>query len=236
MNPARRLANALLDLIYPPTCGGCRRAGTRLCPHCASQVHWLDAGPFCWRCGQPAAEDGVCSSCHDAPPALSAIRSAAIFTGPLREAIHVFKYNGRTDLAEPLASLMVEFWQRNTLPADVVVPVPLHHQRQRERGFNQAALLAQVFVALTGLPLSVDGLERIRETAPQIGLNAQQRRHNVYGAFRARPAALSGRRPLLIDDVCTTGATLEACAAALLSAGCQAVYALTLARASSTGQ
>jgi ComF family protein len=191
----------------------------------------LDAAPFCSRCGQPEPEDDLCSWCQQTHSALTAIRSAALFVTPLREAVHAFKYEGRVDLAEPLASLMVAFWQRHALPADVVIPVPLHRKRERERGFNQAALLAGVFGAAVELPVCLDALQRVRETIPQIGLGAEERRENVHGAFRARREALAGRRPLLIDDVCTTGATLEACAAALKQAGCRQVYALTLARA-----
>ncbi len=227
----RRLGEALLDLIYPPTCGGCGRAGTRFCTSCTAQVAWLDAGPFCSYCGRPTSVEGVCPWCRTASPPLAAIRSAALFVGPLRQAIHAFKYTGRTDLAGPLAALMAAFWERHPLPADLVVPIPLHPNRQRERGFNQAGLLAQAFAAQTGLPLALDGLARVRETAPQVGLSAQERRDNVRGAFHAWGDAWAGRRPLLVDDVCTTGATLEACAAALRSAGSRSVYALTLARA-----
>jgi len=226
-----RLANAFLDLIYPPTCGGCRRAGARFCQRCLAQVQWLDGGPTCSRCGRPDPDGELCPQCRRSPPELDALRSAAFFTGPLREAVHAFKYTGRTDLAEPLAGLMATFWQRAPLPADVVVPVPLHPARERERGFNQAASLARAFAAQVGLPLAAGGLVRVRDTPPQVGLNAQERQANVRGAFRAGPEPLPGRRLLIIDDVCTTGATLEACAAALLAAGCDAVYALTLARA-----
>lgn len=227
----RRVGEALLDLVYPPTCGGCGRAGMRFCSRCTARVAWLDTGPFCLRCGRPTFTGTACPWCQTAPPLLDAIRSAALFVGPLRQATHAFKYTGRADLAEPLAGLMVAFWERHPLPADLIVPVPLHPNRQRERGFNQAGLLAQAFAARTGLPLAPQGLARIRETAPQVGLNVQERRDNVRGAFCAQGEAFVGRRPLLIDDVCTTGATLEACARALHSAGSQAVYALTLARA-----
>lgn len=231
VNTARRLVGALLDLIYPPTCGGCQRAGARFCERCLAEVHWLDAGPVCLRCGRPDPDGQLCARCRHSPPALDAVRSAALFVGPLREAIHAFKYSGRSDLAEPLAGLMAAFWQRCALPADCVVPVPLHPSRERERGFNQATLLARAFAAQTGLTLTVGGLERVRETPPQIGLSASERRANVRGAFRIGVGMLPGRRPLIVDDVCTTGATLEACAAPLIAAGCETVYALTLARA-----
>jgi ComF family protein len=193
-------------------------------------VVWLDAQPFCARCGRPYSEDGLCGWCRRAPSALDHIRSAALFGGPLREAVHAFKYKGRVDLAQPLAELMVAFWRRNPLPADVIVPVPLHARRERERGFNQAVLLAQAFAARVELPVTV-ALERARETVPQVGLNAHERRENVRGAFTALIDMPSGHRALLVDDICTTGATLDACAVALRRAGCRRVYALTLARA-----
>jgi ComF family protein len=117
------------------------------------------------------------------------------------------------------------------MPVDVVVPVPLHTARLRERGYNQAALLARELAQQAGLPIDEGTLVRKRATAPQVELNAKQRKENVHGAFYCSGNALTGKRVLLIDDVCTTGATLEACAVALYENGARSVQALTLARA-----
>ncbi len=127
--------------------------------------------------------------------------------------------------------MMSRFWQKTPLPADVLVPVPLHPHRQRERGYNQAALLAQAFGKTVGIPVLTDVLFRCRNTVSQTTLNAQERRANVADAFTCVPGSVQGKQVLLIDDVCTTGATLEACSIALRTGGAISVWALTLARA-----
>ncbi|MFQ6099724.1 MAG: ComF family protein [Anaerolineae bacterium] len=145
--------------------------------------------------------------------------------------MHRLKYRGRTVLAEPLGGLMAAYWTQHPMSADLVVPVPLHPARLRERGYNQAALLAREMARRTGLVVEEQALIRQRATAPQVELNARQRKENVRDAFRCSGNSLAGKRVLLIDDVCTTGATLEACAVALYAGGARDVQALTLARA-----
>jgi ComF family protein len=173
----------------------------------------------------------VCPHCRHAPLEINGIRSAVIFEGPIREAIHHLKYNGRTSLAEPLGELLIEYWRANPLPADLIVPVPLHQARLRERGYNQSTLLGERLARASGLPLVESALRRVKATVPQITLTAAQRQANVQDAFEARAELVQGQRVLLIDDVCTTGSTLEACQRALKRAGAQSVWALTLARA-----
>nr|HID12457.1 ComF family protein [Anaerolineae bacterium] len=153
------------------------------------------------------------------------------FEGVLREAMHWLKYRGRTALAEPLGGLLAAYWMQHPMTADVVVPVPLHATRLRERGYNQAALLAREMARRVGLVVDELTLVRQRATAPQVELDAKQRKENVRDAFRCSDDALTSKQVLLIDDVCTTGATLEACAVALLEGGARGVQALTLARA-----
>jgi ComF family protein len=154
----------------------------------------------------------------------------------MRAAIHQLKYRGARHLAEPLGELLLETFDdigddtRIGPSADVLVPVPLHSSRLAERGYNQSALLAAELSRATGLPVADGPLRRIRPTEPQMALPAERRRANVVGAFAVRSAELVGARVLLIDDVCTTGSTLEACAAALKAAGTLQVRALTLAR------
>lgn len=126
---------------------------------------------------------------------------------------------------------MAECWQRASLPAEIVVPVPLHPSRLRGRGYNQAALLAWALSRRIGLPMDEESLCRVRATLPQMRLPAADRRRNVEDAFRCTTDRLSGRQVLLVDDVCTTGATLEACADALRKGGARSVWAFTLARA-----
>ncbi len=154
-----------------------------------------------------------------------------MFEGPLREAIHHLKYSGRTSLAEPLGAYLEARWRSASLPADLIVPVPLHVARQRERGYNQSALLAIPLSRESKLPVVEPALKRIKVTSPQVTLNAAERKANVCEAFEACDDLVRGRRVLLVDDVCTTGATLESSSVALRRAGAASVWALTLARA-----
>ena len=150
-------------------------------------------------------------------------------------AVGQFKYNDLRVLAGPLGSLMADRWEclrPGDREPDVIVPVALHPQRERARGYNQAALLADELSRQLGLPAVPDALVRVRDTMPQVGLSSHERRENVRGAFSCRGSTLSGRRVLLVDDVCTTGATLEAAASALLDGGVESVWAYTLARPS----
>lgn len=187
--------------------------------------------PFCIRCGNTVVNDELCPRCQTSPLQIESIRSVVYFEGGLRQAMHWFKYRGRTVLAEPLGDLMAAYWMQHGIPVDVVAPVPLHAARWRERGYNQAALLAREMARRVGLRVDEKVLIRQRATASQIKLDANQRKENVRDAFLCASDELSGKRVLLIDDVCTTGATLEACAVALRDGGARSVQALTLARA-----
>lgn len=175
-----------------------------------------------------------CPACQaeTAPPLLH-VRAAALHTSPLREWIHLLKYRQRPDLAAPLARYLVAAlyqpeWKGFLGRIDGVAPVPLHEQRQRERGYNQAELLARELCRRLGLTLRSDLLRRARFTRAQVQLSAAERQANVQGAFGASPAC-AGLHLLLIDDVFTTGATLRACASAARAAGAATVCALTLA-------
>ncbi|MDQ7031017.1 MAG: ComF family protein [Ardenticatenia bacterium] len=154
-------------------------------------------------------------------------------TGALRRAIHALKYEGRTDVARPLGLLLAARWHHTGVPVAGLLPVPLGAARLAERGYNQAALLAHEMGCVLKLPVLTGALHRVRETRPQVGLSQEDRLTNVRGAFQASPE-LAGKRWLLVDDVCTTGATLSACAQALLDCGATAVYAITLTRSADT--
>jgi ComF family protein len=180
----------------------------------------------------PTARCYRCQGYGDRLPLIT--RASALHTSPLRDAIHAFKYQGQPQLAPFLARYLVAVysqppWSNMPQAISAVVPVPLHEERLRERGYNQSELLALHFCRATGLSLQPTWLARIRETRQQVGLDPSQRRANVDGAFAAS-AGVAGQRLLLIDDVYTTGSTLRACAVAALDAGATAVYALTLAQ------
>ena len=225
-----RLRDRFLDLLFPPRCVGCRRVGAWLCEQCLDQLSPVSS-PNCVRCGDKVDGGELCERCRVSPLRIERIRSVLFFEGVLRDAMHHLKYRRRQALAEPLGEVMAAFWMQSPVPVDVLVPVPLHKSRLRERGYNQAALLARQMARRTGLPVDESLLARQRATASQVTLGAAQRRENVRGAFVCPGDAPVDKQILLIDDVCTTGATLEACAQALYQAGARSVQALTLARA-----
>jgi len=220
---------ALLDLFFPPRCPGCGRVGDLFCPTCRAAVEPI-TGPTCRRCGRPLPQDALCDDCRSQASHLDGIIAAVVFAGPVREAIHSLKYGNGRALAAPLAAFMVDAWRRAELSADCIVPVPLHASRLAERGYNQSALLARALASAISLPADEKLVTRSKATRQQALLNAAERRENVKDAFLCRATA-AGKRIVLVDDVCTTGSTLEACAAALRAAGAARVWALTLARA-----
>jgi ComF family protein len=222
-----------LDLLFPPRCASCKRGGHIICPPCIASIT-APTLPRCLHCQAQLTPTGVCKHCLSHPLALSGVRAVGIYEGPLRACIHSLKYKGNQRIAEFLGLLLANIYLGQHLQADVLIPVPLHSERHRQRGYNQSALLARVCSAHTGIPQREDILIRSRPTPPQVGSGIQARRHNVSGAFLCTPAFTGGRltrqRIIIIDDVCTTGATLEACAAPLFAAGARSVWGLVLAR------
>ena len=174
--------------------------------------------------------EGLCPTCRATASHLDRIASSAVFAHPLRDAIHSFKYNNGRDLARPFGVRMAAHWQRHGFAADLIVPVPLHAGRLAERGYNQAALLARELSRGVSVPIDETALVRRKATLQQALLKAVERRENVRDAFVCR-SDMAGRSVALVDDVATTGSTLEACAAALRAAGATSVWAFTLARA-----
>ncbi|MFZ1397745.1 MAG: ComF family protein [Candidatus Promineifilaceae bacterium] len=227
---ARGLADSLLNFVFPPVCGACKKAGSLLCEACHAQLQWVHA-PLCNRCGRPVSRaTDCCSVCQERPLPLNQIRAAVLFADPVSKLIHNLKYNGAFGLSKPLAALMAEAWQTWRMPVDLVLPIPLHAERERSRGYNQSTLLTRDFCHLVALPFAEKGLTRTRFTTPQVGLTAVERLKNVQDAF-ATQVEVAGKHLLLIDDVCTTGATMAAATHALLAAGAQTVSGYCVARA-----
>jgi ComF family protein len=230
---------AVLDLLYPALCAVCGALlgpGRRdpLCGRCWEGIARIGP-PYCLRCGAPmltleppGAPPASCSPCALAAPPWDYARAAARYAGPVREALHAFKFGGKRTLAGPLGDLLVGQCPLPAVP-EAVVPVPLAPARERERGFNQAALIAERLARALRAPLRPGWLVRVRPTAPQSDLGANERRLNVRGAFLAAPAA-AGRHVVVVDDVMTTGATVAECARALRAAGAQRIGVLTVAR------
>ncbi len=220
----------LTELLYPPRCEACHRPGTYFCADCLTAIAPFPA-PRCPRCDMPLASDTAdCARCrrHDIPT-LNGLRVCGNYTSPLQNAIHALKYNRFRDIAVPLSTLLAEAWQTRGVAVDGLIPVPLHSERLHARGFNQAELLAHTMAHTLAVPLYTDYMVRTRPTRPQVGLQRDARLQNVQGAFEATEAVRGGRW-LLVDDVCTSGATLEGCATALRQQGAKLVWAITLAR------
>jgi ComF family protein len=225
----RQVWSWLIDLLFPPRCGGCQKAGSLWCETCRAAVQPIEP-PWCEKCGEPFIADGLCANCRAHPLSIEKIRSVALFDGVLREAIHRFKYERLSSLAEPFGAMLADYWRAEQLAADWLIPVPLHPSRERDRGYNQSELLARQLSRRMNVPISRRGLRRTRATAVQMTLNAAERHANVAGAFACHEPRVRGACIVIIDDVCTTGATLEACAQAVLKAGAASVMGLTLAR------
>lgn len=225
MATLRRLGGAALDLAFPATCSGCGREGAALCAACLPALDARLTLPGGTPIGLPA----------DLPAPLLQVEWCAPFAGAVRSALHDLKYGGERRLAEPLGAAVARRWARAGNGPTIVVPVPVHAERERRRGYDQATLIADVVARGLGLPMA-RALERGRATIAQFELGRDQRASNVAGAFRLRASdpvaarSIAGRWVLLIDDVVTTGATLAACGEALIAGRALAVSAIAVAR------
>ena len=219
-----------LDWIYPPECAGCGEPGYRLCIKCLESIRFI-SGNICPVCGFPLAGRGeICPACRDVLPPYDALRSLTRYEGVIRECIHDLKYRKNQSLGEFFSSRMVEVIREEGWEADIVIPVPLSPDRQVERGYNQSSLLALPVALKLGWRYQPLCLARTRNTKSQVSLTVEERKLNVAGAFSGVPELVAGQKILLIDDVTTTGSTLEESARALKQAGAKAVYCLTLSR------
>lgn len=237
LNKVTTCLKTLLDLFFPKTCPGCGKIASShelFCPDCNKALAFIRP-PLCPICGTPlkSGQSHVCGPCLKEPPFFKAGRSCAIYDGPLRNAIAHFKYQGITALAKPLSMIMI-----NTLSSfikkasvDLILPIPLHIKRLRQRGFNQALLLANELGKKFELPTGRSVLKKVKETLPQVGLSRAERRKNVRGSFRViSPEDMKDKSILLVDDVFTTGTTVNECSKVLIKAGAKDVFVVTLAR------
>lgn len=229
----RRLTSSLLHILYPSYCPVCRGPSdlfiySPVCRSCWTEVKRY-TGPACELCALPLASAAakICGTCTKQSPLFSRIISYGIYEGTLAEAIHQFKFYGLKRLARPLGRLLLEL---DIPAADGIVPVPLSDKGLRSRGFNQSLLLARTVAKEIGVPVLMDALIKKRETSPQIGLSARERRSNLKGAFKVL-GDVADLRIILVDDVITTGATVSECSKEILEAGAKEVIVVALARA-----
>jgi len=252
--PATRLARLtaalrvslglVVNVALPQLCPSCREPvdGAGLCPACWAKLSFI-APPYCERLGIPFPFDGgpglLSMEAIADPPAYNRARAAVRYDEIARKLVHGLKYGDRLDLAPTMGAWMARAGCELLTDAQALVPVPLHWRRQWARRFNQSALLAHIIANASGRMVSHRALKRVKATPQQVGLDKSERSQNVQGAFRvpaAGRAEVAGRRLLLIDDVLTSGATVDACARALLRAGATSVDVLVFARVVAGGR
>jgi len=232
----------LADVLFPPRCQSCRTVAEKLtnelfCAVCEEKIRYIRP-PLCPACGAPfpdsAGSDHLCGDCLTPPKPFAVARSVAAFDGILLEAIHAFKYHNKTGMGSGLGKMMTgdSYTGTDLQGYTMIMPVPLHIRRLRERGFNQSLLLAKVLSARYAIPLDFVTLKRERDTPPQTTMGRKERQANIKGAFGvADKERVRKQHVLLIDDVYTTGSTLAECTRVLLNSGASQVGVLTLARA-----
>ena len=232
----RGLGSALLDFVYPPHCSLCKAPLQEdervVCEGCWSKIQVI-SGPHCATCGCPLDEPApTCTNCESETLLFDRARILSPFDETIQSLIHLLKYKGKRSIGHRLGAMLGELIASDgdSDGADVIVPVPLHPSRKKERGYNQSALVASAIGDRLGVGTNTDLLVRTRRTATQTKLNAEERVKNVTGAFEVvHPEPVRGKGVLLVDDVLTTGATVNACAQALLEAGAKRVRLAALA-------
>lgn len=232
----------LADIIFPSRCVICgivlyNNEKIRICPECLFRISFVKT-PICSCCGLPFVNykgaDHLCGECISSKQYFSILRSVGEFKQPLMDVIHRFKYKGEISVGETLGRLMAKFEYHSFSLEEysLILPVPLHRKRLKERGFNQSVILAREVAKRNSIPLDFRTLKRTVHTKPQTGLGKKQRSTNVKGSFIITDKGkIDGERIVLIDDVYTTGSTVRECARILLENGAEKVAVLTLARA-----
>ncbi len=235
------MLKGLADVVFPPQCMACgavlRGAGLPFCPLCYTQLR-LISSPICPCCGhpydEPEEQNHLCGACLSAAPAFLTARALGRYESVLLDVIHRFKYGGKVSIGERLGELMAQFTYPSFLIKDYssVIPVPLHPRRLRQRGFNQALILAREIARCCSLGLDIASLRRVVCTEPQVGLGRDRRGLNIKGAFAVTgQERITGKKIILVDDVYTTGSTVRECALVLMKNKAESVAVLTLARA-----
>jgi competence protein ComFC len=219
----------IIDWFYPPVCCTCGEIGKLICDECFLQIERIH-GAGCNLCGEPIRSGSICARCEQQKPHFSKLRSFGYYSGPLRDAIVSLKYQRNIGLGEFFAPLLIEIIIQEKWTLDGITAIPLSTIRKKERGYNQAELLARPIARALKLPYENKIISRKKHTASQVGLSVKERQLNMQDAFEGNPRFVKGKSFLLIDDVATTGATMDACAKALLDAGSRRIYGLTLAK------
>ena len=221
---------SLLDWIFPPCCCNCNQIGYEICPQCFSEVLVLTNEKTCNVCGKVIQSGSICPDCLHEHPSFNQMKAWAAYQGITQTIIKQIKYEGKIGLIPYLKQHLANTLREWKLQVDFLVPVPLGKKRKRNRGFNQSELIARPLSKSLKIPIKPDALTRIRETRTQVGLHTNERKLNIKDAFHADPSLCKDKSILLIDDIATTGATLNECAKTIKQAGANEVYCFTVAR------
>ena len=226
----------VIDSLYPPLCIGCGRVGFEICPSCQQKIDTIGFDEICFFCGNFLEDRNKKHNCRNKKESsLTEIRTFGYYTGLLKKIIRDFKFNRRIAIIRDLTPQLKSYFLQWIPEIDLISPVPLTNQRKKQRGYNQSAILGKTIATLLRKDYSEKAIHRIRETHTQVGLNFQERTENVKGAFEADETVVKGKSILLIDDITTTGSTLNECAKAFLQSGAKEVVGFTLARAKFNG-
>jgi ComF family protein len=218
------------DWVFPPVCAGCGAVNYRFCPLCLNNVKLLH-DTFCLSCGGPTqTSKKLCPKCLELHIYCTDIYSWAEYEGSLRKAIHNLKYKQDIGLGDFFAPYLISIIEKKRCLIDLVIPVPISKTRLKTRGFNQSTLLSTPIARYFSLEHSRNSLIRVKETESQTHLSAEDRLINMEDAFYGNPAKLKGRKVLLVDDIVTTGATMNSCAKAMLEAGAEQIYGISIAK------
>ncbi len=229
----KKLPEILLGLVFPPicpVCGDIAPAGRDICPECAGRLCYADE-PYCMKCGKPVEEyEEYCSDCAERGHVYDEGRAVFVYDEYMSKSIYRFKYNGKREFASFYGRVMAERLGRKieSWNADVIVPVPVHKSKMKTRGYNQAGLIAKELSKRCRIPVCSDLVSRKRATAVQKELGAASRQNNLKKAFNVTPNVVKYKTVLIVDDIYTTGATVDALAGCLKGAGIEKVYFATL--------
>jgi ComF family protein len=219
----------LVDWVFPPACSGCGKIGERWCSSCDQKLIPLQ-NQICQICGYPVDSGEICEKCSEDRPSFTKLRSIYAYQDELRNALHRLKYSNDLGVGEILGQKCAEFLTLLNWEVDLILPVPLGKKRRRERGYNQSALIALPLALIMKIPFCSNAILRKKETITQLEFKAEERKKNVKDAFSANPTLVLEKNVLIIDDVITTGSTMDACALELKRAGARNVYGLSVAR------
>jgi|WetSurMetagenome_2_1015567.scaffolds.fasta_scaffold21140_7 competence protein ComFC len=219
----------ILDWIFPPVCSGCGKSGERWCSTCDQKLIPLP-DKVCQICGYPIDTGATCDKCLAERPGFTSLRSIYVYQDEIRNALHRLKYSNDLGVGEIMGQKCANYLNFLDWDVDLIIPVPLGKRRRRERGYNQSALIAFPLALIMKIPYSSKALFRKKETVTQIDFKAEERKLNVKDAFSANSTIINGKSVLIIDDVITTGSTMDACAAELINSGARNVYGLSVAR------